>query len=95
MAVVGVADQYMIMMAVTLLFTVLALTYRKNVVLGLLASISWLIAGLAHMSVGDQTSHLTAALPWLYWAFGMIFAVNVTLSVFGGRREKRWSMELG
>ena len=94
MAVVGVADQYMIMMAISLLFTVLSIAYNKNVVLGLLAGISWLISSLAHFTVGSQTSPLTPALSYLFLAFGFIFIAKTVIGVAGMKQEKRWSTEL-
>ena len=94
MAVVGVADQYMIMMAITLLFTVLSLTYTKKTVLTLLAGLSWLISGLANFSIGDQTSPLTSGLSWLFLGIGIIFTVKTIVDVFKSYSQKRWSMEL-
>jgi len=98
MAVVGVADQYMIMMAISLLFTVLALAYNKNLLLGLLAGISWLISSIAHFSVGSQTSPLTSALAYLFLGFGFIFIVNTMHNVFRGfkgkKQEERYGMEV-
>ena len=98
MAVVGVADQYMIMMAISLLSTVLALAYNKDLLLGLLAGISWLISSLAHFAVGSQTSPLTPALAYLFLAFGIIFIVNTMTNAFRGwktkKEEERWGMEV-
>ena len=94
MAVVGVADQYMIMMAITLLFTVFGLAYNKKTVLTLVAGISWLISGLANFSVGDQTSPLTIGLSWLFLGIGFIFIVKTMQQALKTMREKRWSVEL-
>ena len=73
MAVVGVADQYLILMAITLLFTVLALVFHESLVVNLLACISWLISAVAHFATGDQTSALTTSLVWLFFGFAIIF----------------------
>ena len=98
MAVVSVADQYMVMMAISLLFTVLALAYNKNLLLGLLAGISWIISSLAHFSVGSQTSPLTPALGYLFLLFAFIFIINIMANVFrartGRKKEERYGMEL-
>ena len=88
------ADQYMIMMAVTLLFTVLSLAYSRNVVLGLLAAVSWMISALGHFAVGDQTSTLTSALGYMFLLFAILFAVKTIIYVAGSLHEKRWSTEL-
>lgn len=88
------ADQYMIMMAVTLLFTVLNLAYSKSIVLGLLASVSWMISALGHFAVGDKTSGLTPALGWLFVGFSLIFAANTIRHVTSSIGEKRWKTGL-
>ena len=79
MAVVGVADQYLILMAIALLFTVLALVFDKNIILELLAGITWVISSIAHFATGDQTSALTSSLSWLFLAFGIIF---ITVAIY-------------
>ena len=79
MAVVGVADQYLILMAIGLLFTVLALVLDKNILLELLAGITWLIGSIAHFAIGDQTSALTTSLSWLFFAFGVFF---ITVAIY-------------
>lgn len=94
MTTVSVADQYMIMMAITLLFTVLGLAYTKKTVLSLLAGISWLISALAHFAVGNQTSPLTPMLSWLFVGIGIIFIVKTIVDVFKAWSNKRWNMEL-
>jgi len=91
--VVGVADQYMIMMAISLLFTVLSIAYKENVTLGLLAGISWLISSLSHFAVGQQTSPLTTSLSWLFLAFGIIFIVKTVITIASMRHEQR--LDLG
>jgi len=94
MPVVGVADQYMILMAISLLFTVLGLAYNRKTVLTLLAGISWLISALANFAVGNQVSPLTPMLSWLFLGFGIIFIVKTIVDVFKSYSQKRWSMEL-
>jgi len=94
MAVVGVSDQYMILMAITLLFTVLGLAYNRKTVLTLLAGLSWLISALANFAVGNQTSPLTPALSFLFLAFGIIFIVKTVVDVLKTMSEKRLSLEL-
>lgn len=87
--VVGVADQYMIMIAVTLLFTILALIYEKKLTFGLLAAIAWFVSSLGHLAVGDKTSVLTAALPLIFFIFGFLFSLKVTLQALSMFKEKR------
>lgn len=88
MATVGVADQYMIMIAVTLLFTVLAIAYEKKIIFTLLAAISWFISGFGHLAVGDKTSVLTANLPLMFMIFGILFTVKLMIEVTGLLHQK-------
>lgn len=90
MAVVGVADQYMIMMAITLLFTVLALAYDENKLLGLLAALSWFLSALGHFSMGDKTSALTWGLAWLFVGIGLLFTIETIIKTARLLREKRY-----
>lgn len=97
MAVVGVADQYMIMMAISLLFTVLAIAYRENYLLGLIAGLSWLTSSLAHFAVGDKTSPLTSALAYLFLGFGIIIVSYTVIEVSRmkqTKKQERWSLEV-
>lgn len=93
MAVVGVADQFMIMMAIVMLFTVLSISYSRNLVLGLLAGISWLVSGLANFAVGDKTSGLTGSLSWLFIGIGIIFVVRIVYYSTRTMHDKRWETE--
>lgn len=94
MAVVGVSDQYMIMLTVTLLFTVLALAFEKKLTLGLLAAIAWFMSALGHLAVGDKTSVLTSALPLIFFVFGFLFSLKVVLQALSMFKEKRWGTEI-
>lgn len=94
MTVVNVPDQYVMLMAVTLLFTVLGLAFNRKIILTLLAGTCWLISALAHFAVGDQTSPLTLSLSWLFLAIGLVFIVKTMVDVFRTWSDKRWSMEL-
>lgn len=94
MSVVNVSDQYVMMMAVTLLFTVLGLAFSRKVGLTLLAGISWLASALANFAIGDQTSPLTFSLSWLFLGIGFVFIVKTVVDVFRSWSDKRWSMEL-
>ena len=94
MAVVGVADQYMILMAITLLFTILGLAFTRKSVLSLLAGLSWLISGLANFAIGDPTSPLTISLSWLFLGIGFVFIIKTIYDVLKTMREKRWSIEM-
>ena len=89
-----VSDQYVMLMAVTLLFTVLGLAFNRKLVLTLLAGLSWLISALANFVVGDPTSPLTIALSWLFVGIGFIFIVKTMQGVFKTMSEERWSTEL-
>jgi len=80
MAVVGVADQYLILLGITLLFSVLALiedeSNPKNLIIEFLAAVTWFASAYAHFSVGDTTSYLTVPVTWLFVGFGLIFALS-------------------
>jgi len=76
LAVVGVADQYMILMAITLLFTLLALLFHESKTLSLIAGVSWLVSAVGHFSIGDQTSPLTISLALLFLGFGILFVLK-------------------
>lgn len=89
MATVGVADQYMIMIAVTLLFTILAISYEKKITFGLIAAVAWFVSALGHLAVGDKTSGLTASLPWIFILFGILFTIKVIMQVVDMLRPKR------
>lgn len=93
-ATVGVADQYMIMIAVTLLFTVLAIAYEKKLTFGLLAAIAWFVSAIGHLAVGDKTSVLTANMPLLFMVFGILFIVEVMIQAADMMRQKRWGTEI-
>ena len=84
----------MILMAITLLFTVLGLAYNRKTVLTLLAGLSWLISALANFAIGDQTSPLTFTLSFLFLAFGIIFIVKTVQDALKTMSEKRLSLEL-
>lgn len=86
MSVLGVADQFMVLTAFTLLFTVLSLAYNRNIILNLLSAVSWLSGGLAWFAIGDKTSSLTFSLPWFFIAVGIIFVVKAVMLTF-----KMWS----
>ena len=92
--VVVVSDQYVMMMAITLLFTVLGLAFNRKTVLTLLAGICWLLSSLANFAVGDQTSPLTISLSLLFLGIGFIFVVKTIVDVFRSWSDKRWSTEL-
>jgi len=97
MAVVGVADQYMIMMAISLLFTVLTIANRENYVLSLIASVCWVTSCLANFAVGDKTSPLTTILSWLFLAFALILISNTVIEVSKmkqAKRKERYSLGL-
>jgi len=91
---VEVTDQYLIMMAISFLFTVLSVLFREKIVLTLLAGICWLISSLANFAVGDQTSPLTSALSLLFLAFGIIFVVKTVINIAHMRYEKRYGIGL-
>jgi len=97
MTVVEVTDQYLIMMAITLLFTVLAIAYRENYVLRLISSLCWLTSSAAHFAVGDKTSPLTSALSYLFLGFGLILISSMVIEVSKmkqAKRKEQYSLEL-
>ena len=89
MAVVGVADQWMVLMAITLLWAILAISYRDNKTLQLLAGISWFISSLGTFAIGDKTSVLTISLSLLFSGFGILFVVKAALGYVEKLEEKK------
>ena len=89
MSVLGVADQFMVLTAFTLLFTVLSLAYNRNIILNLLSAVSWLTFGLAWFAIGDKTSSLTMSIPWLFFAVAIAFTVKSVMLTFKMWSEKR------
>lgn len=73
-------DQYIIMVGITLLFTVLALAWRK-ITLTLLASMCWFISAATHLAASPATSPLFG-LVWLYFGIGTIFLVAMFSQIF-------------
>lgn len=89
MAVVGVADQYLILVSITLLLTILSIAWRESLTLSVLAVTSWLSTALGSFSVGDQTSPLTTVLAYVSVAFTVIFATRTTLMAADSLSEKK------
>lgn len=92
MTSVLVSDQYMVMIAITLFFTVFALT-RRSVTLDALAAFCWFAMAAAHLIVGDLTSPLTTTLPWLYFGIGLLFFVvfiRDVISIFAELERRKW-----
>lgn len=94
MPVVGVADQYMILMAITMLFTVLSLAYNDSKTLSVLAGIAWITTSIGHFAVGDQTSALTISLSWFFLGLGIIFIVKTILKAIKMMETDRWGTEI-
>ena len=86
MAVVGVADQYLVVIAITLLFSVLGIfeteASPRKVILQWIAAVCWFVSGYMHFLSGDITSVFTVAPTYLFAAIGLIFTLSAIYSVF-------------
>lgn len=79
MAYVTLSDQYMILLAITLIFTVLALIFDeenwKKVTLQWFSGITWIVSAFANFLVGDTTNFITIPLTYLFISFGIVFVI--------------------
>jgi len=92
---VGVVDQYIILVSVTLLLTILSIAYRKSLTLSVLAVVFGLANALGIFAVGDQTSALTTPLAYLSLLVAVIFTVKTVLlavEMLGERRRRRFEV---
>ena len=92
MAVVGVADQYLILIAITLLFTVLGISETeaspRKIILQMITAICWFVSAYVHLLSGDITSIITVAPTYLFGGLGLVFSLSAIYSVFAmGIRE--------
>jgi len=95
MELVGVADQYLILVSITLLLTILSIAWRDSITLSVLAAVSWLANALGTFAVGDQTSPLTTVLAYISFAFAFIFTLKTVLMAtdsLNDRRKKRFEV---
>jgi len=95
LAVVAEADQYIILVAITLLLTIMSIAWRESITLSMLATLSWIVSTLGSFSVGSQTSSLTTVLAYLSLAFALIFGVRTVImgaDWIGARKKKRFDV---
>jgi len=85
--------QYVFLIGITLLFSILALN-RDSILCHALAAFTWFITALGHMMIGQQTSPLTSPLAFLYLGIGLIFTINTMHKTLEFLQEKRVRLEL-
>ena len=79
MTSVTVVDQYIVLLAITLAFTFLALSFDeydwKHIMLQWFASLTWIVSAFSNMQVGEVNGILTINLTYLFGGFGLIFSI--------------------
>lgn len=79
MTSVTVVDQYIVLLAITLVFTFLALTFDefdwKHIMLQWFASLTWTVSAFSNMQVGEVNGILTITLTYLFAGFALIFSI--------------------
>jgi hypothetical protein len=85
--------QYVFLIGITLLFSILAVN-RDSITFHALAAFTWFITALGHMMIGQQTSPLTSALAFLYLGIGLIFTISTVHKTLTLLHEKRVELEL-
>ena len=92
----AISDQYMVLIGVTLLFTVFAIA-SHTVITHLLAALCWFASTFANMALSQQGTLLQTTLSYLFIGFGLIFAFSTlqqTYDLITERKERRWSTTL-
>jgi hypothetical protein len=85
--------QYILLMGITLIFTIIALS-RDSITFSLLAAFTWFVASLGHLAIGQLDSPLTAALAMLYVGIGIVFIVSGMDKTLALLKENRARLEL-
>ena len=72
-------DQYLVMVAISILFTIITI-YRRTVLLDLLTTVCWWITAAVHL-LASPTSTPLYSMSIFYWGIGLIFFVLVWADV--------------
>lgn len=85
MSTVDTTTQYLVIVALTLLFSVLAILETevnpRKIILQWIAAISWFVSGYIHFLSGDITSVFTVAPTYLFAAIGLVFTLSALYSI--------------
>jgi len=90
-------DQYMIMISISLLFTIFSIVLLHNtgfkfslekIICNTLATLCWFISGIVHIAASPSTSPLFA-LAYLWFGIGIIFLLLMFVDVFSTLKYKR------
>lgn len=73
-------DHYLIVIAISILFTMLTI-FRRTVLLDTLTWVCWFIAGAMHLMASPSTTPFYI-ISILYWGFGLIFFVIMWVDLF-------------
>jgi len=87
------ADQYMILIGISLFFTALTIV-KRTVILELLATICWWISAAVHLIAAPS---VLSILSWLWFGFGVVFFLLFWVDIFQLfviRKDRRWSDEV-
>ena len=85
--------QYIFLIGITLLFSILAIN-RDSIIFHILAAFTWFASALGHLMIGQQSSPLTNALAILYLGIGLIFTISAMHKTLEFLQEKRVRLEL-
>jgi CHASE2 domain-containing sensor protein len=78
-------DQYLVLFAVTMIFSLVAILYREriaNMISTSLSFICWVILGISHVAAGNQDSPLSSPLGYLYFFFSFVFLMLLFKNAF-------------
>lgn len=72
--------QYMSLLGITIIFTIIALTMQEHRVLyKVLSGICWFTTAITQFILGDVTGALTIPLTMLFFSFGFLLILSSTL----------------
>lgn len=80
-------DHYMILIGITLLFTILGIV-RKKLLLSLITTMCWFIVAITYFTASPANSPLLP-LAWLYFGLGITFLVVAFRQLFGMFDERK------
>ena len=88
-----ISDQHLVLVAISLLFTVITI-YRRTLLLDLLTTVCWWITGATHL-LSSPTSTPLYSISIFYWGIGLVFFVLMWADVFQMLNLKKTSKGVG
>ncbi len=83
------ADNYMIIIGISLFFTAVAMV-RRTIILELLATLCWWVSAIIHLIAAPSALY---AISWLWLGFGIIFFLVFWFDIwqiFIVRKKQKW-----